>query len=140
MLHKLRSFAESAIINTESFYFCVVAAEINKRYNMKTEQMEDYETVFFDVWYDSPEDMSRMRLHCENLEEATRLFNEVKELAPEGFISLETQESGEGCEIRRLLIHKNDIQYIKTDEYNTTWICYSFGEFEVKNFNPEEIK
>lgn len=140
MLHKLRSFAESAIINTESFCFCVVAAEINKRYNMKTEQMEDYETVFFDVWYDDgPEDMSRMRLHCENLEEATRLLNEVKELAPEGFILLEAQESGEELEIRRILIHKSDIQYIKTDEYNTTWIRYSFGEFEVKNFNPEVI-
>lgn len=139
MLHKLRSFAESAIINTESFSFCVVAVEINKRYNMETEQMEDYETVFFDVWYDSLDDMSKMRLHCENLEEATRLLNEVKELAPEGFISLEAQESGEGLEIREILIHTNDIQYIKTDEDNTTWIHYSYGEFEVKNFNPEVI-
>lgn len=140
MLYKLRTFAESAIINVNSFSFCVVAAEINQRYNMETEQMEDYETVFFDVWYDSPEDMSRMRLHCENLEEATRLLNEVKELAPEGFISLEAQESGEGLEIREILIHTSDIQYIKTDEDNTTWICYSFGEFEVKNFNPEVVK
>lgn len=140
MLHKLRSFAESAIINTESFSFCVVAAETSKRYNMATAEFEDYDTVFFDVWYDSPEDMSQMRLHCENLEEATRLLNEVKELAPEGFISLEAQESGEGVEIRSILIHKNDIQYIKTDEDNTTWIRYSFGEFEVKNFNPEVIK
>lgn len=139
MLHKLRSFAESAIINTESFSFCVVAAEINKGYNMETEQMEDYETVFFDVWYDSPEEMHQMRLHCENLEEATRLLNEVKELVGEGFISLEAQESGEGLEIRSILIHKNDIQYIKTDEDNTTWIHYSYGEFEVKNFNPEMI-
>lgn len=140
MLHKLQTFAESAIINTESFSFCVVAAEINKGYNMETEQMEDYETVFFDVWYDSPEDMSQMRLHCENLEEAQRLLNEVKELVGEGFISLEAQESGEGMEIRQILIHKNDIQYIKTDEDNTTWIHYSYGEFEVKNFNPEAIK
>lgn len=139
MLHKLQTFAESAIINTESFSFCVVAAEINKGYNMETEHMEDYETVFFDVWYDSPEDMSQMRLHCKNLEEATRLLNEVKELVGEGFISLEAQESGEGMEIRQILIHKNDIQYIKTDEDNTTWIHYSYGEFEVKNFNPEVI-
>lgn len=93
MLHKLRSFAESAIINTESFSFCVVAAEINKRYNMETEQMEDYETVFFDVWYDSPDDMSQMRLHCENLEEATRLLNEVKELAQKDLYRLKHKKA-----------------------------------------------
>ena len=139
MLHKLQTFAESAIINIESLSFCVVAAEINRRYNLEMEQMGDYETVFFDVWYDSPEEMSQMRLHCENLEEATRLLNEVKELVGEGFISLEAQESGEGMEIRHILIHKNDIQYIKTDEDNTTWIHYSYGEFEVKNFNPKVI-
>ena len=139
MLHKLQTFAESAIINTESFSFCVVTAEIAKRYNMVTAEFEDYDTVFFDVWYDSPEDMSQMRLHCENIEEAQRLLNEVKELVGEGFISLEAKESGEEVEIRSILIHKSDIQYIKTDEDNTTLIRYSYGEFEVKNFNPEVI-
>lgn len=140
MLRKIQTSFESAIINTETFAFCAVAAEKDKRFNMETDKMEESENVFFDVWFAGTEELHQMRLQCENVEEAQRLFNEVKELARDGFISLEVKENGEGLELRSILVHKDDIQYIKTDEDNTTWICYAFGEFEVKNFNPEVIQ
>ena len=140
MLHKLQTSTENSIINTETFSFCAVATEKEKRFNMETDNMEEYENVFFDVWYAGTEEMHQMRLQCENFEEAHKLFCEVRELARDGFISLEVKENGEGLELRSILVHKDDIQYIKTDEDNTTWICYIFGEFEVKNFNPEVIK